>query len=373
METRAPYALIGLFVLAAIGAVFGFVYWLNNTGGLNKRTVYHVRFENTVSGLLPGAAVLFNGIRVGEVTDLQLNPSNPRQVLAKIAVATNTPVRADTHVGLEFQGLTGVPVITLEGRSNAPAAWPPRREPPVLTADPSAGLSMTQAARDALRRVDTVLAENSEPLRETIANLKTFSAALARNSDRLDGIVAGVERMTGGGPAVAPPIVYDLIAPRAFPPTDKAPAGLLAVLEPTAILMFDTQKILVRPSGTEGPTFANARWSDNLPKLLHARIIQSFENANLLRAVTRPMDGLTADRQLLIDIRSFQLSMAAEPVADVEFAARILANDGKIVEARIFHAIAPAGPADAAATAAALNEAFGKVAVELVAWTMSAI
>jgi len=34
METRAPYTLIGLFVVAAIGAVFGFVYWINNTGGL---------------------------------------------------------------------------------------------------------------------------------------------------------------------------------------------------------------------------------------------------------------------------------------------------------------------------------------------------
>jgi phospholipid/cholesterol/gamma-HCH transport system substrate-binding protein len=374
METRAPYALIGLLVLAAIGAVFGFVYWLNNTGGLNKRTVYHVRFENTVSGLLPGAAVLFNGIRVGEVTDLQLSSDNPRQVLAKIAIATNTPVRADTHVGLEFQGLTGVPVIALVGRSNAPSTWSTAPgEPPVLTADPSAGLSMTQAARDALRRVDTVLAENSEPLRETIANLKTFSAALARNSDRLDGIVAAVERMTGGGPAVAPPIIYDLTAPRAFPPIDKVPAGLLAVLEPTAIILFDTQKILVRPSGTEGPTFTTARWSDNLPKLLHARIIQSFENANLLRTVTRATEGLTADYQLLIDIRSFQLSMTAEPVADVEFAAKILSNDAKIIEARIFRATVPVKPADAAGTAAALNEAFGKVIVELVPWTLSAM
>ena len=146
METRAPYALIGLFVLAAIGAVFGFVYWLNNTGGLSKRTVYHIRFENTVSGLLKGAAVLFNGIRVGEVTDLQLNPDNPRQVMATIAVATSTPVRADTHVGLDFQGLTGVPVIALEGGSNAPSAWPTSPgEPPVLNADPMAGQSMNSS------------------------------------------------------------------------------------------------------------------------------------------------------------------------------------------------------------------------------------
>ena len=51
METRAPYALVGLLVVAAIGAVFGFVYWLNNAGGLGKRTTYEIRFENTVSGL----------------------------------------------------------------------------------------------------------------------------------------------------------------------------------------------------------------------------------------------------------------------------------------------------------------------------------
>jgi hypothetical protein len=30
-----------------------------------------------------------------------------------------------------------------------------------------------------------------------IGSLETFSAALARNSDRADGIVAGRERMTG--------------------------------------------------------------------------------------------------------------------------------------------------------------------------------
>ena len=373
MEIRAPYALIGLFVLVALGAVFGFVYWMHNAGGLEKRTAYHVRFENTVAGLLPGAAVLFNGIRVGEVTDLQLNPDNPRQITAKVAIAANTPVRPDTQAGLEFQGLTGVPVITLQG-GTASSQWTTSPgEVRLLAADPLAGQSMTQAARDALRRVDSVLAENSEPLRDTIANLKTFSAALSRNADRVDGILAGLEKMSGGGPASVPPIVYDLTAPRNFPTADKPPSGLLAVLDPTAILMFDTQKILVRPSGAEGPSFANARWSDNLPKLLYARIVQSFENANLLRSVTRPMDGLTADFQLLIDIRSFQLLTSAEPVADVEFAAKLLSNNGKVVDARIFHATARPAAVDAAATAAALNEAFGKTVIDLVAWTTAAM
>ena len=67
MEIRARYILMGLFLLAVIAGGFGFVYWLNNSGGFGERASYRVRFENSVSGLYTGSAVLFNGIRVGEV------------------------------------------------------------------------------------------------------------------------------------------------------------------------------------------------------------------------------------------------------------------------------------------------------------------
>jgi phospholipid/cholesterol/gamma-HCH transport system substrate-binding protein len=273
---------------------------------------------------------------------------------------------------LEFQGLTGVPVIALEGRSKM-AAPDGSAGLPVLTADPSAGLSMTQAARDALLQLQGLLSANSEPLHSTLANFSTFSAALARNSDRLDGIIAGLERLTGGGSAASNPIVYDLTAPRDFSAIKKVPSVQFSIPEPTGVLMFDTQKILVRPSGAEGPTFSNAKWSDTLPKLLQARIIQSFENANLLRSVAKPIEGLTASRQLLIDIRSFQLSLAADPQAEVEFSAKILGDNGQIVDARIFGATVPAAAADAPAAVAALDSAFGKVAAELVVWASGLI
>src|SRR3954470_25000260 len=135
METRAPFVIVGAFVLAAIIGVFGFVYWLHNSGGLGPRTTYHVQFDGSVPGLLVGAAVLFNGIHVGEVADLGLAPDNPRRVNATISVAATTPVRSDTKVGLEFQGLTGVPVIALEGGvllANSGAV-------PTLIAEPVAG------------------------------------------------------------------------------------------------------------------------------------------------------------------------------------------------------------------------------------------
>src|SRR6202049_981573 len=230
MEPRAPFVLVGGFVLAALAAGFGFVYWLHNTGGLGPRASYHVQFDGSVPGLLVGAAVLFNGIRVGEVTDLRLAPDSPRRVNATISVSATTPVRSDTKVGLEFQGLTGVPVIALEGgklRTNS-------GEVTTLVAAPGAGQGMTQAARDALRRVDSVLADNAEPLKSTIANLQVFSEGLARNTGKLDGIVSGLEKMTGGG-TPAQKITYDLRAPGDLGPANKTIKGQLAIPAPTGV------------------------------------------------------------------------------------------------------------------------------------------
>jgi phospholipid/cholesterol/gamma-HCH transport system substrate-binding protein len=224
METRAPFVVVGAFVLAAIAAVFGFVYWLHNTGGIGPRATYHVQFDGSVPGLMVGAAVLFNGIRVGEVTDLGLAPDSPRRVNATISVASMTPVRSDTKVGLEFQGLTGVPVIALEGGmllSNS-------GEVSTLIADPGAGEGMTQAARSALRRVDSVLADNAEPLKSTIANLQVFSEGLARNTGKLDGIVAGLERMTGAGTPVQK-ITYDARDPADAVLSAKGCSGIFRV------------------------------------------------------------------------------------------------------------------------------------------------
>jgi phospholipid/cholesterol/gamma-HCH transport system substrate-binding protein len=372
MESRAPYTLIGSFVLAAIGAIFGFVYWLNNTGGLSERATYRVRFENTVSGLLTGAAVLFNGIRVGEVTDLQLDPNKPREVMATVSVIASTPIRTDTQAGLEFQGLTGVPVVALQGGTSGTAlVAPSKSETPILVADPAAAQSMSEAARQALRRLDSLLADNSDALHSAIGNLSTFAEALGRNANRIDEVLAGLERMTGGGPK-ATPTIYNLTAPTTFPLTDKVAKSQLVIPEPTTLLALDTQKIPMHLVSGEAPSMDTAQWSDSIPKLVQAKVIQGFENSNYMRAVARPMDGLSADYQLLIDIRTFQVSTLGAPEApeaQVEFSAKILGENGQILASKIFSAMALATDGGVAASVKALDQAFGRAATDLVVWT----
>jgi phospholipid/cholesterol/gamma-HCH transport system substrate-binding protein len=199
METKANYTLVGMFTLAVIAAVFGFVYWSQHISGGGERAIYRVLFSSSVSGLRTGSAVLFNGIRVGDVTDLKLNPDNPTQVAATISVDKAVKIRPDTRAGIEFQGLTGIAAVALNGGSpGEPALNGLSNPPPALVASPASTQDVTQGAREVLQRLDDFIEENRPAFKSTLKNLDTFSGALARNSARLDTILAGMQNFMGG-------------------------------------------------------------------------------------------------------------------------------------------------------------------------------
>ncbi len=79
METRARYALIGLFTLVVIVAAFIFIYWLKRLDETGIRSTVYFEFSGTVGGLAPGGAVYFAGIKVGNVTALELRPGRSEQ------------------------------------------------------------------------------------------------------------------------------------------------------------------------------------------------------------------------------------------------------------------------------------------------------
>jgi phospholipid/cholesterol/gamma-HCH transport system substrate-binding protein len=207
METKANYVLIGFFTLGVLAAGFAFVHWFRSIGRATVSASYHVVFQGPVGGLRTGATVLFNGMRVGEVSGLELNREDPKQVIATVKIDANTPVRNDTVVGLDFQGLTGIASIGLKGGD--PTAGPLPEGPdgvPMLVADAAATQDITASAREVLRKVDTFVSENSGSIHTSLKNVEEFTATLKSNSARLDRILAsfdksmaGVELLTGAG------------------------------------------------------------------------------------------------------------------------------------------------------------------------------
>ena len=192
METRANYVLIGSFTLAVIAAAIGFVLWFQSLHTTKQRSPLRVVFEGPAAGLRNGGSVNFNGIRVGEVVSVKLD--NPRRVVALAMVENNAPIRKDTLVGLEFQGLTGVAAISLKvGEETAPP--PPLDEDgiPTLTADPNKLQDVTEAIRATLQNINKLVADNQESVKNSLKNLETFTTSLARNSERIDAVMAKVD------------------------------------------------------------------------------------------------------------------------------------------------------------------------------------
>ena len=196
METRANYVLIGAFTLAVIAAAFGFVLWFQSLHTTKARSPIRIVFEGPASGLRNGGSVNFNGIRIGEVVSVKLD--NPRRVVALAMVENNAPIRKDTLVGLEFQGLTGVAAISLKGGEENAAAVPLDEDGvPMLTADPSALQDVTESIRATLQNVNRIVADNQESVKNSLRNLETFTGALARNSEKIDNVMLRVDGVMG--------------------------------------------------------------------------------------------------------------------------------------------------------------------------------
>lgn len=198
MESRANYALVGLFTLAVLAALFGFVYWFNSGNAGGRRDV-SVIFSGTVTGLGRGSNVLFNGLRVGEVTRIELQPDDPSRINAVISVDSTTPLRVDTRARLETVGLaTGIVAVQLVGGDpKSPPLKPPEGQAlPVIVAERSELQDIVETVRNIAAKADATLSglnnlvqNNAGSIGNTVRNVEKFSAALGDNADGIDKLM----------------------------------------------------------------------------------------------------------------------------------------------------------------------------------------
>lgn len=200
METRANYALIGGFTLAVVVAAFGFVWWSAGAISIGGLKTYRVIFDGSVAGLASGNPVLFNGVRVGEVTAIDYMPEDASKVFAIIKVDGRVPVRTDTKAQLEFTGLTGSASVGLTGESNSAALLATSTtQPAVLHANRSGFQDLLHTAQtiagrasDLVEKSDRLVTEASPPIKASVVNLQKFSDALASNADGLKTFMASM-------------------------------------------------------------------------------------------------------------------------------------------------------------------------------------
>jgi phospholipid/cholesterol/gamma-HCH transport system substrate-binding protein len=179
MERDAHYAAVGIATVALLAALAVFTIWLARLQFNSDYDIYDIVFYGPVRGLSEGGEVHFNGIRVGEVTDLNLDPRKGDQVIARIRVDATTPIRVTSRAQLEPQGITGLNYIQITAGDPNSAILKtqyPDNKVPVIQSQPSpiaellsgSGTVLAQTV-DALNRINRVLSDD---------NVRSFSTSL---------------------------------------------------------------------------------------------------------------------------------------------------------------------------------------------------
>jgi phospholipid/cholesterol/gamma-HCH transport system substrate-binding protein len=201
METRANYVAIGAFTLAAVVGAFLFVMWIAGYATPGGHRNFQVVFSGSVSGLSNGANVLFNGIKVGEVTHLTFSRSDPHQVVADIDVSADAPIDRNTKARLETAGITGAAAVALLGGSTpGPPLVGANGQGAIIYAEQSMQLqeildnigALSIRATAVLDDAEKIITDNSAPIHSAIENVDVFSKALADNAPGVDAALKSV-------------------------------------------------------------------------------------------------------------------------------------------------------------------------------------
>lgn len=191
---RATNLVIGTTTLAVLAAGFAGLLVVKKVRAVRNQSPIRIVFDGSAAGLRKGGGVNFDGVPAGQITSIKLE--NPRKIVVLAMLDNSAPIRKDTVVGIEFQGLTGVAAISLVG--GAPAAPPVPLDAdgvPVLTADLR---EQQESITDTLHHVDQVITENREAIKDTMLSVESYTASLKGKADAIEGILGKADTAFAG-------------------------------------------------------------------------------------------------------------------------------------------------------------------------------
>jgi len=203
METRANYLLVGSFVLGIVVALFGFIIWIAKLEVDREFQTYLIYFEGSVTGLSPASQVLYNGIPVGTVERIEIDPKNPQRVRVTVEIASSAPLKRDSVAELQMQGITGVSVIQISGGTpqSPPIPETPGEEYPVIASRPSPFQRLFAGAPELIVRSIQLIEqanklvsdENIAAFSQTVRSVGAISGELGNRSADIGKILDNVQ------------------------------------------------------------------------------------------------------------------------------------------------------------------------------------
>ncbi|WP_428246616.1 MlaD family protein [Ferrovibrio sp.] len=200
METRAHHLLIGSFLLLFLLGILGFSLWLAKAQLDREIARYNIFFTGSVAGLGMGGDVRFNGIKIGNVSQISIDRDDTSKVRVTVNVAADTPIRADSIASLELQGITGVSFVQINSGTKAAELLPARysedvSELPVIRSRNSSIAELFEAAPDLINRAARIMSDqNIDNIAGIIGDIRQISVTIASRQETLTRAIDGFDR-----------------------------------------------------------------------------------------------------------------------------------------------------------------------------------
>lgn len=194
METRANHLLIGGFAIAVVLVTLASLLWVGKFDSDRNVALYDIVFAESVIGLSKGSVVSYNGVPVGDVAALAVDPKDLGRVVVRVRIGDPSLMRRDTQATLGFAAVTGVADIRLSGGSLDSPKLASDKGVPVIMATLSPLAKFTASGEDIMVNINEVVTRISELL--STENRAHVSAVL----DNLDALATtlGSERQALG-------------------------------------------------------------------------------------------------------------------------------------------------------------------------------
>ena len=197
--------MVGIFVLLLSAILIAALLWLASGGTLQKKyDLYLAIVEESVAGLNLNAPVKYNGVDVGKVKKIQLDPNNPERVRLIFAIESGTPIKVDTVAVLKTQGLTGIAYVELDGgaQNAAPLVATGDQQYPIIQTKPSLSTRLENILTTVLAKldktssnVDSLLSrENQEAFKSILADIAVASKTIASRKNEIDAGIVNAAR-----------------------------------------------------------------------------------------------------------------------------------------------------------------------------------
>ncbi len=303
MTTEAK---VGAFVIASMLVLGSATYFVRTTQTVNGQVPFNTHLRNA-GGLAPGAAVLFGGIKVGQVTAVRPWSEDPTRIEILFAVKSGTPLNQMSTARVGTLSLMTTPALMITTGSNQAARLSagdvvPSAETLSLEeiegrvarlAESADALitelgkeipALTGGAQTFLANLNQISgAQNQKRIEQVLANLNTLldreSPKIAQITDQISELAKHADSVVG---SVEPVIQHvdqavvnvDTTVNAIREPLTKDLAELEGTLQVAHTLLVDVQDVVASNEADIGETVHNLRSASENVRVLSESLKQ---------------------------------------------------------------------------------------------------